>query len=243
LQQGLTDDLGMEITMFTRDVRNLIGDRINFDVGTTNYVVRYINRDYGTVRGFTFSLFQRPRGPLSWNVDYTLQFAYGSSAISGDAFQRVEAGLGETLSLTRLDWDRRHSLNATVTYTPVPGFNMTMVNRLNSGNPYTTVRNFVASYIRNNKDRPYFYLADLRMYYKPSFIQQNVSLLVQVENLFDAVPEFGIYADSGNAYDTIEKERNRGSILQGLNTLDDYFYRQDFLGSPRRISIGLNLNF
>jgi outer membrane receptor for ferrienterochelin and colicin len=243
LQQGLTDDLGMEITMFTRDVRNLIGDRINFDVGTTNYVVRYINRDYGTVRGFTFSLFQRPRGPLSWNVDYTLQFADGSSAISGDAFQRVEAGLEETLSLTRLDWDRRHSLNATVTYSPIPGFNMTMVNRLNSGNPYTTVRNFVASYIRNNKDRPYFYMADLRMYYKPSFIKQNMSLLVQVENLFDVIPEYGIYADSGNAYETIEKERNRGSILQGLNTLDDFFYRQDFLGSPRRISIGLNLNF
>jgi hypothetical protein len=116
-----------------------------------------------------------------------------------------------------------------------------MVNRLNSGNPYTTVRNFVASYIRNNKDRPYFYLADLRMYYKPSFIQQNVSLLVQVENLFDAVPEFGIYADSGNAYDTIEKERNRGSILQGLNTLDDYFYRQDFYNAPRIINFGIQL--
>ncbi len=243
LQQGLTDDLGIELTMFTRDVRNLIGDRINFDVGTTNYVVRYINRDYGTVRGFTLSLFQRPRGPLSWNVDYTLQFAYGSSAISGDAFQRVEAGLGETLSLTRLDWDRRHSLNATVTYTPMPGMNVTMVNRLNSGNPYTTVRNFVSSYVRNNKDRPYFYLADLRMYYKPAFIKQNVSLLVQVENLFDQIPEYGIYADSGNAYETIDKERNRGSILQGLNTLDDFFYRQDFLGAPRRASIGLNLNF
>jgi outer membrane receptor for ferrienterochelin and colicin len=243
LQQGLTDDLGMELTVFTRDVRNLIGDRINFDVGTTNYVVRYINRDYGTVRGFTFSLFQRPRGPLSWNVDYTLQFAYGSSAISGDAFQRVEAGLGETLSLTRLDWDRRHSLNATVTYQPMAGMNITMVNRLNSGRPYTTVRNFVSSYISNNKDRPLTYLSDVRMFYKPSFIKQNISVLLQVENLFDSAPEYGIYADSGNAYDTIDKERNRNSTLQGLNSLDDFFYRQDFLGSPRRVSIGLNLNF
>jgi hypothetical protein len=243
LQQGLTEDLGMEITLYTRDIRNLIGDRITYDVGTTNYVVRYINRDYGTVRGVTFSLFQRPRGKLSWNVDYTLQYASGSSAISGDAFQRVEAGLGETLTLTRLDWDRRHSLNATVTYEPIQGLNMTMVNRLNSGNPYTTVRSFVSSYIRNNKDRPYFYLADLRMYYKPAFIGRNVSVLFQLDNLFDATPEYGIYSDSGNAFETIDKERNRGSILQGINTIDDYFYRQDFLGAPRRVSVGINLQF
>ncbi|NNE35481.1 MAG: TonB-dependent receptor, partial [Rhodothermales bacterium] len=79
LQQGLTDDMGVELTIFSKDVRNLTGQEILRDPNG-NFAVRAINRDYGTIRGVTASLFQRPDGPVSWTLDYTLQFAEGTAS-------------------------------------------------------------------------------------------------------------------------------------------------------------------
>ena len=120
LQQGLTRRIGMDLTIFSKDVRNLTGQEI-LRTPQGDFVIRWINRDYGTIRGLTFSLFQRPGGPLSWTVDYTLQFAEGTSSSPGEAFGRQQAGLDEILSLVRLDWDRRHVLNNTITVRPSIG--------------------------------------------------------------------------------------------------------------------------
>jgi len=62
LQQGLTDDIGLELTIFSKDVRNLTGQEIS-RTPQGDFVVRWINRDYGTIRGLTFSLFQRKVSP------------------------------------------------------------------------------------------------------------------------------------------------------------------------------------
>jgi outer membrane receptor protein involved in Fe transport len=129
LQQGLTDDIGLELTIFSKDVRNLTGQEV-LRTPTGDFAVRWINRDYGTIRGLTFSLFDQPGGVLSWTLDYTLQFAEGTSSDPGEAFGRQQSGLEEILSLVRLNWDRRHVLNNTVTIEPVNGLSFTLVNRL-----------------------------------------------------------------------------------------------------------------
>src|SRR5690606_10753687 len=147
LQQGLTESLGLELTLFSKDIRNLTGVEIRRDVVTTNYFVRYINRDVGTSRGVTLSLFQRPVGPISWDLDYTLQFASGTSSNPTEAFDRFQAGQEDILSLVRLDWDRRHVLTNSVTFRPSTALTATLINRFQSGTPYTTVRQFITSYI------------------------------------------------------------------------------------------------
>lgn len=246
LQQGITDALGLEFTLYSKDVRNLTGQEI---VRTTrgDFAVRWVNIDYGTIRGLTLALFQRPQrnNPLSWTLDYTLQFSEGTASSPGEAFGREQSGLERITRLTRLDWDRRHSLNTTVTYAPSQALSFSLVTRLLSGTPYTTERNQQQSIIKNNGEKPLQLFTDLRVYAKPPFIQQDVQLFLEVRNLFDYDVENNIYADTGTASNTATQARLEETNTRpgGLNSLDEWFFRQEWFGAPRRVSVGLNLSF
>ena len=244
LQQGLTDNIGLELTIFSKDVRNLTGQEID-RTPTGDQVVRWINRDFGTIRGFTFSMFDRPGGRISWTFDYTLQFAEGTSSDPGEAFGRAQSGLQEILSLVRLNWDRRHVFNSTVTVEPFEGLSVTLVNRLRSGEPYTTVRGFVRSTRPNNADRPMQFWTDVRAYYKPPFVEKDISLFLQVQNLWDRANQYAVYATTGSWDESLELEQFRatGAQVGGLNTLDEYFARPDWVSGPRQVSLGLQYSF
>ena len=244
LQQGFTDDLGVEVTVFLKDVRNLVGERIDRSVTTTNFLVRYVNRDYGTVRGITLSLFQRRRAMLGWSVDYTLQFAEGTSSNPNDAFARQQSGQAEVAQLGRLDWDRRHTLNSTLSLAPMRGLEVTAINRILSGQPYTSVRRFVRSSTDNNLDKPSAVLTDLRLSYAVPVLAKP-QLFLQVDNLFDAETQTRVYNDTGRADESVvlEQFRDSGTAVGGVNSLDEFFYRPDWFGSPRRVSVGLRVGF
>ena len=240
LQQGLTDDVGVDITIFAKDIRNLVGQEILRDPNG-NFAVRSINTDYGNVRGVTFSLFKRGRSALNGSLDYTFQYAQGTASDPGEAFGRLQSGLAPTLSLIRLNWDRRHILNGTLSFAPSEATSITAVGRLQSGTPYTTVRNFIPSPVTNNANRPLTFVTDLRAYYKPPFLPVDASLFLQVQNLFDAKVQQNVYSDSGRADETRSLFDFRNTRVGGVNSLDGYYYRQDFYGAPRRVSLGLRL--
>lgn len=241
LQQALTEGIGLELTLFTKDVRNLTAIRIERNEITSGIVTRPENQDYGTIRGFTLSLSQRPVGAIRWNLDYTLQFADGSAFISGNSQLRREAGLDDITVLSRLPWDRRHVINSVLTYAPSKKFSATLVNRLNTGRPYTSERSGVRSYIPNNVDQPTTLLSDLRAYYTLPW--QGAQIILQIENLFDAKAPQQVYNDSGRPDFTINEVNARQGRLLGLNTYDDWFNRPEFLSAPRRISLGFSVNF
>ncbi|MEO1021792.1 MAG: TonB-dependent receptor [Bacteroidota bacterium] len=240
LQQGLTDDLGLEVTLFTRDIRNL-GATVIEDSPIGVVVSRTENLDYGTVRGFTLSLFQRPRGRVQWNLDYTFQFVDGSAFISGDSQIRNRAGLDDVVVLARLPWDRRHVLNNVITVQPIRPLSITLVNRLNSGRPYTTERFRIRSFLPNNEDRPTTVLTDLRAFYNLPL--KGTQLIFQVQNLFDVLAPQFVFDDSGRADYTLDEFDAQNQALIGVNTLDDWFERQSFYSAPRRVALGLSIRF
>lgn len=242
LQQGITDELGMELTVYSKDIRNLTGTQI-FQTPEGGNVVRYTNVDVGTVRGITLSMSQRPGGPLAWTLDYTLQFAEGTASDPGESFGRQQAGLEAIYSLSRLNWDRRHVINNTLTLKPARGFELTLVNRLQSGTPYTTIREFIPSFIVNDDDKPSYFTSDLRFFYRPPAVPA-ASLFLQVTNLTDEQVQQAVYAETGTATDNLYRElyRRNGTQVGGVNSLDEYFYDQGFFGAPRRVSLGLRLN-
>jgi len=243
-QQALSTDIGLEMTVFSKDIRNLTARQFERDPNG-NFVTRFFNQDFGTIRGFTFSLFRRPGAALSWTLDYTLQFAEGSASNPSEAFDRFQSGQDAIFSLQRLDWDQRHTLNNTITFAPRDGVSISMINRFQSGTPYTTERDFIVSFEKNNADRPSFFTSDIRVRYRPSFLTANVSLFLEAQNLFDARPQFGVYGDTGRADESVQLELARSNevVVGGVNTIDEWFIGQERFGSPRRISAGLNFRF
>lgn len=244
LQQGLTKAMGLELTLFSKDIRNLTGVEIRRDVLTTNFFVRYINRDVGTSRGITLSLFQRPVGGVSWDLDYTLQFANGTASNPTEAFDRFQSGQEDILTLVRLDWDRRHVLTNSITYAPSAALSLTLINRYQTGAPYTTIRNFITSYIKNNGNRPASFTSDLRFFYRPQFLK-GLSALLQVDNVFDAMIHYGVYSDTGRGDESVTEEqfRRAGTQVGGVNTLDEYFFNQGWFSAPRRVTLGVRYDF
>ncbi len=243
-QQALTDDIGLEATIFSKDVKNLTGIRFLRDANGRT-LTQFINRDFGTIRGFTLSLFQRPGGLLSWTLDYTLQFAEGSASDASEEFDRFQSGQEANFTLQRLDWDQRHTLNNTITLAPFDGLTVTVLNQLQSNTPYTTERNFVVSFDKNNADKPAYFTSNVRLLYRPGFLRQDINLFLEVLNVFDTRPQFNVYRDTGEATSSAELERQKrnGTAVGGLNSLDEWFFRQDWLGAPRTLNVGIDLRF
>lgn len=244
LQQGLTETLGLDLTIFSKDIRDLAGTEVtrNQDGRLTS---RLVNLDYGTIKGATLSLYQRGGGAISWTIDYTLQFANGSASDPNENFNRAQAGADPVIRINRLNWDRRHILNNSVTWSSDFGLTMSALSSLQSGSPYTTIRDFVQSTIPNNEDTPTWFNTDVRIYYKPPTLKHNAELFLQVDNVFDSAPDFGVYSDTGLATESTELSRRLSSGGQpgGLNTYQEWYLDPSRVGPPRNIKIGLSYNF
>lgn len=244
LQQGLTETLGLDLTIFSKDIRDLAGTEVtrNQDGRLTS---RLVNLDYGTIKGATLSLYQRGGGAISWTIDYTLQFANGSASDPNENFNRAQAGADPVIRINRLNWDRRHILNNSITWTSEVGLTMSALSSLQSGSPYTTIRDFVQSNIPNNEDTPTWFNTDVRVYYKPPALKHNAELFLQIDNVFDSAPDFGVYSDTGLATESTELSRRLSSGGQpgGLNTYQEWYLDPSRVGPPRNIKIGLSYNF
>lgn len=244
LQQGLTETLGLDLTVFSKDIRELAGNEVvRSAVGIP--VSRLENIDYGTVKGITLSLYQRGNIPVTWTFDYTLQFASGSASDPNERFNRFVNGADDIISINRLNWDRRHVLNNSITWVSKFGLTVSSINSLQSGNPYTSIRDFLQSNVPNNENAPTWFNSDMRVYYKPSALAHDVELFLQIDNVFDTNPHFGIYTDTGLADESTQLARRLagGGQPGGLNTYEEWYLDESRRGAPRSIKIGLSYNF
>jgi len=87
LQQQLTRDLGIDITVFYKDIRDWVGTSpLHETVIPSVLYSSYENKDYSNVRGITFKLEKRYANNFSANLDYSFQIAEGSYSNPNDAF-------------------------------------------------------------------------------------------------------------------------------------------------------------
>jgi len=245
LQYGFTDNLGLDMTVYSRDIRNLIGLRFDRDFSTANQIIRLVNQDIGTVRGVTISLQQRMKKRVAWTMDYTLQFAEGSASDPADAFLRAQNGQQENVRLQRLDWDRRHIINNTFTLRLWDNVQLNFINNLETGNPYTSVRFFIQSFEENNLEEPVVFNSDLRMTWALPFFDRKMMLDLLIENITDTEGVVSVFNDTGFADQSLSEVqfRRSGTQVGGVNTLGEFFERQEFFSRPRRISLGIKYNF
>ena len=138
LQQELFKNIGITVTVYHKDIRNLLGQEIHIKNNFKKFG-KYINRDYGSVRGFTISFEKRMSSGFATNVDYTYQIARGNASDPNAAFENAQASppIETNKQLVPLDWDRLHSLNFTITVGTPGDLIASCIGKLGSGLPYT----------------------------------------------------------------------------------------------------------
>lgn len=243
LQQALTPDLGITLTAYYKDIRNLLGTEIHIKNEFKKFA-RFVNRDYGAVTGFIIALDKRFSNGFGAGIDYTYQIAKGNASDPNDAFNKAQSNppIEANKQLVLLDWDRRHSLNFTLTAGVPSNVIASLIGRLGSGLPYTPALQNQRTGLENSDNRPAVFNIDLYVTKYLNFFTNNLSVFVKVYNLFDTKNELNVFSDTGRAGYTLDLTRAQ-EAPRGINTLEEYFRRPDFYSSPRQIVVGLTANF
>ncbi|MCB9040000.1 MAG: TonB-dependent receptor [Lewinellaceae bacterium] len=134
-QQKLSNTSALKIAAYYKEMRDMIQVRTFFPVPIVGQYTTYDNQDFGTVKGFSFQYDMRRTGNITFNANYTLQFADGTGSDADS--QRGLSSRGNLRTLFPLNFDERHRIVASMDY------------RYATGNKYTGPRLFGADIFAN----------------------------------------------------------------------------------------------
>ncbi len=263
LQQQFTEDFKADLTVFYKDVNNLIETRriIAGDVALTKEFDVVTSIGYANVKGVTVSLLKRrsPGGILSGTLDYTFQVAEGTFTDPLKLAVDTRTGREAEQELVPLSFDRTHTLNTTVTVGKADNWRASALGTVQAGTPYTpSVPSSVQPVefdVRSDR-RPWNTRLDLK--FEKFFRVQDMrfSVFMQVENALDQKIERFIHTNTGrsltnlnetispNLFDEVETRimANPGNFFPS-RFIEDFYQREDWLAEPREIRWGLTFQF
>lgn len=253
LQQQMTDDVAFNITGFYKDVRDLLAIQ-QIRISSNSIYQKYVNKDYGNIKGITFSLTKRKSANDLFNasLDYTFQVAEGNETSADAFFIDLQSGRQSEKIPVPLDWDQAHTLNGVVSFGDGKSWNLTLTASLSSGLPYSPRLYEQQIYLRANSARKPFYTnADLLFDKSFSFIDNTkVTLFLKVFNLFDTQNERFVYDDTGRAIYSLEESKGgpqaTNAISQkypGIKSATEYFNRPNYYSAPREVRVGVTFEF
>ena len=240
IQQQIGDLYGISLTVFFKDLRNLIGTKIYSTQEGFRYA-RYFNRDYGFIRGLTLDIEKRYSQGFALNLDYTYQIAKGNASDPNTAFLDEQAGKQTVTQFVPLNWDRRHQINGALRLGNPNNFVISLIGRYGTGMPYNPSQRISQPDIENGGRKPDLINVDLYFIKKLMWRNLSYSVFVKIYNLFDRLNEQEVFGDTGRATYTTEPLYAGGERPRGINTLDEYFVRPNYYSAPRRILIGLEI--
>ncbi|MDP1676791.1 MAG: TonB-dependent receptor [Bacteroidota bacterium] len=243
LQQELFNNIGIDFTIYYRDIRNLLGTEIIQTHEGFKYA-RYVNRDYGNVRGFIFSMEKRFADYYSLRADYTYQIAEGNASDPLTVFfnNQSDPPLATNKKVVPLDWDQRSTLNVTLNVGDQGNWMTGLIFGYGVGFPYTeSIRVSGGLRFENGGIKPTTYSLDFRAEKSFSFVGINGNIFMLVYNLIDIMNEYGVDAASGRANRNIFLEE--AGPIYGLNTMQEWLNNPTSFSSPRNVRVGVNLDF
>ena len=242
LQQQFGNLYGISLTVYFKDIRNLLGTKVYQTLEGIRYG-RYINRDYGFVRGITFSFEKRYADNFALNLDYTFQVAKGNASDPNNAFLDAQANKETVKQLVPLDWDRRHQINLSLQLGTPKIVMASIIARYGTGMPYTQASRVVQPLVENGGRKPDVFNVDLYLNKKITVGKYMFGLFLKVYNLTDRLNELQVFNDTGRATYSTEPLYFGSGRPRGLNTLHDYYIRPDFYSAPRRVQLGVQVGF
>ena len=230
-KQSITDDFGVDVSMFYKDIRDLLGvEFIDLYNGAT--YARLTNVDFGNVLGATISVSRRDAW-LTTRLDYTWQLAQGNSSDPYETATRAQAGEDPRPRTVPFAWDQRHTLNLSATVGHPGVYSASAILRAVSGQPYTpALAASPSTGLETNSGRkPGAAVVDLRGERTLPIGSPSMTLFGRVFNLFDQRFVSGpVFSTSGSPY------YSRFPIADEVALADPTRYF-----TPRRIEIGLTL--
>ncbi|MDZ7290633.1 MAG: TonB-dependent receptor [candidate division KSB1 bacterium] len=263
LQQQLGDNFKFDVTVYYKDVTDLLqtrqvlagavaGDRI-FNILT--------NVSYANVRGFSFSLLKR-RGlnsPFSASLDYTFQIAEGNFSDPADNFYDSKSGKETEQTFVFLDFDRTHTLNGTFALTQPNNWTASVIASFWTGTPYTPSLPSSLTPVQfqeNSGRRPTYLNVDFRAEKFFKFAGLDFSVFTQIENALDLKNERYVYSNSGRSLYSLDEKLQAGTfnnlreriranpeLYPPESELDKYYQRADWLSEPREVRVGFSVAY
>jgi outer membrane receptor protein involved in Fe transport len=253
LQQQLSNDLGADVTVFYRDIRDWVGTSRLLD--TYKLTVKYSmfeNKDYENVRGITLKLEKRMSNNFSFRADYTFQIAEGTYSNATDEYNAALNNEAPQIMLVPMNWDQRHTFNAQLMYN-ISGWTVSVIGRYWSGRPYTPSfpasekvgQSAVFGLPPNSSRNPDQRGLDMTINKTfPLASRVNLNFFVNVYNVLDLRDAVAVYGDTGSPdYTTNIKPSQIPYSATRVSTVEDFVNNSNFYIAPRQVQVGLALGF
>lgn len=200
-KQILSEEFGFDLTMYYKDVRDLMGVEFVSTYTGAEYA-RLTNVDFGSITGITLSLDYRQVGPLTLAFDYTWQRANGNASDPSETANRAAAGEDPRPQMVPFNWDQTHTLNLTAAFNKPGKYSISSVIKGVSGQRYTpqSENAFGFGSATNSGHKPSAVLVDLRAEWILKKDGRG-GLFMRIFNVFDARYFNGpVYATTGSPY-------------------------------------------
>ncbi len=244
LQHAFTNNVAANLTIYYKDIRNLLGMEVYTLLPTFDRYARYVNRDYGQVFGFTASVDVRSR-LFEVTCDYTFQLAEGNSSDPRDVYVKSQTKPPTEINkqLVYLNWDRTHSLNLTGTVHYKNLWSLGLIGKFGTGFPYTPQFEGYYPSKENTERMPYFINFDLTFAKTIKVGSVKAVFFTNIYNLFDIANQIRIFKDTGRADYSIYEDYYTDDMIRSVNTVHDYYYRPHYYSQPRSVVAGLKVDF
>jgi outer membrane receptor protein involved in Fe transport len=246
LWQQLNPNMGLEVTLFYKDIYQLL----TADIMTTYAQIRYGrfgNKEYGNARGLEVK-YDFNFGDLNGNVNYTLQYTRGVADNPTDTYTRAGNSQDPIPRLIPLNWDQRHTMNLNLGYN-TPNLNVTLSGYFGSGMAYTFEPILGSSLSRvnlypNNSKRPSTFSVDLFAQYKLGVLWgTRLKMTLNVYNLFDKMNEIEVNNTTGRANQAIVRPSGLASFRCNFTDYYDQIKNPSSYSAPRLVKLGLGMEF
>ncbi len=255
LKQELGSGSALELTAYYRDIRNLTGTATD-PIVLYNSSIRYgmlVNSDFGFVRGVILRFDQRFGSNFFMNADYTYQIAKANASDPDQVYQAAAAKQQLEKQIIPTNWDQRHTINLSLAYNDATRYHwgFGLIAGAGSGQPYTPSQTTAQTGVilptkipLNSEIKPFTFNVNLSAY-KDIVLPGNTRVQVfgRIDNVLDTMNENDVFGDTGRATYSLQRNIDQGSFRGNPVFLDRWYVRPDWFSQPRRVVIGLSLNF
>lgn len=244
LQQVLFPNISLDASIYYSDIRNLLGIEI-LETYEGFVFGRYINRDYGNVKGLIVTLEKRYSDFFSAKVDYTYQVARGNASDPLQNFYNNQSDppVETTKKVVPLNWDQTSTLNVVGTIGDPMDWTIGLIFTYGSGTPYTEDARYTRGLrFENNGKKPSTMNLDLKATKNFQLFGLNIGAYLMIYNVLDIKNEYGVSSTTGRAGQDLAAEEYIGYIY-GLNTKEEYLLNPQDYSAPRQIRIGFGFGF